>query len=775
MKETRFGSITAGPNNELWIAASNRICKFYRTTGITSWMNMGDMLVKKFGRSLVDISSCFLDGNSVLWMGTWMSGLIEYNTVTGTLNQHFYKDPKKEGNLVGAIVQDLADKNNLWVSTTGFGFTSFNKNTHKFYSYAANETNTKGGIKGNSYGLYQDKYNTLWIGSETGLHKLDANKQIFNTLDLSSIANGVTLLPVGDMALQRPTSSGEEILWIEIPYKGGYIYNVTRKQVLELPKKVAKYLNPPTGVFKIYIDKKNILYIATNQYGLIAYDIEKDKIVLGEKQYFYEQGKWASYFLEDKDGNLWIGTYNGLYKKPANIFTLQEVKVLNEGLVNEGLSVNMQGLCEFKDGNIWFVADNTSKPMASIGNYNPSSDKLKIVYNEKKDASVAESGVDLREIVCDDNGNLLVSNWGSGIAIFSATKSNPTLKYLTKADGINSNYINYLQKDESGNIWCSTALGLSYYKTNENSFVNYNHFSYGVENTIDAPLCFSPYSRNLYIGQHNAIRYCNTNITSLSNGESKLRLSGLSIFNMPYKNKVIDFSNHNTVRLRYFENMISIEFALLSYTNSSDNMYSWMLEGFDKNWTVSKENIASYSNLKPGTYTFYVKAADSQGDWMKTASKLVIIISPPFYKTWWFTTIWILCVLGLAYWLIQQRINRIKARYQLRNKIAANLHDEIGSTLTSISILSDVSQQAMQQHPEQALEMLQQISIQSKNIQQSMSDIVWSLRSENELIGSLASRMREYAAQTLEPLNIGIEIIVASALQEEKLPIDYRK
>ncbi|MBL0147061.1 MAG: hypothetical protein IPP48_16440 [Chitinophagaceae bacterium] len=221
--------------------------------------------------------------------------------------------------------------------------------------------------------------------------------------------------------------------------------------------------------------------------------------------------------------------------------------------------------------------------------------------------------------------------------------------------------------------------------------------------------------------------------------------------------------------------MISVEFALLSYSNSSDNTYSWMLEGLDKDWTISKNNIASYTNLKPGTYTLLVKAANSQGEWLTKPLYLVIIISPPFYKTWWFIALFILAVAGIAFKLEQQHINRIKARYNLRNKIASDLHDEIGSTLTSINILSNVSQQAMDKQPQQAKEMLHQISAQSKTIQQNMSDIVWSIRPDNENIENLVTRIREYAAQTLEPLNIATRIEADDGLIEKTLPIQHRK
>jgi signal transduction histidine kinase len=111
----------------------------------------------------------------------------------------------------------------------------------------------------------------------------------------------------------------------------------------------------------------------------------------------------------------------------------------------------------------------------------------------------------------------------------------------------------------------------------------------------------------------------------------------------------------------------------------------------------------------------------------------------------------------------------------IRNDIAKNLHDEIGSTLTSINILSVVSEQALEKQPAHAKEMIHQITTQSKTIQQSMSDIVWSIRPENECIENLSTRIREYAAQTLEPLHINATITLNEKIVCQKLPMAYRK
>jgi len=140
--------------------------------------------------------------------------------------------------------------------------------------------------------------------------------------------------------------------------------------------------------------------------------------------------------------------------------------------------------------------------------------------------------------------------------------------------------------------------------------------------------------------------------------------------------------------------------------------------------------------------------------------------------------------LGLVSMLALLVINRFKLKKKIqqqnemlaiRNNISQNLHDEIGSTLTSINILSNVSQKAIDSQPQQAREMLHEIAEQSKMIQQNMSDIVWSIRPENEKVEDLITRMREYAAQTLEQLNVSATVNAADELATKILPMQYRK
>ena len=138
----------------------------------------------------------------------------------------------------------------------------------------------------------------------------------------------------------------------------------------------------------------------------------------------------------------------------------------------------------------------------------------------------------------------------------------------------------------------------------------------------------------------------------------------------------------------------------------------------------------------------------------------------------------LLVLLGISYisrYKLKKKLEQQKALLAIRNNISKDLHDEIGSTLTSISILSAASENGVEKSSTHTKEMLREIATQSKAIQQNMSDIVWSIRSENDSIDNLATRIREYIGQTLEPLQIDTSINIDETLTQIKLPMQYRK
>lgn len=766
-------TITGAENDWLWLTTANKIIKLHTRSGKTETYEVPPIVGGVNNKGDVLIISTYFDKKSTLWLGTVSFGLFSFNSITKSFQQYTYRDITKEDNTIFSIIQTAlpGQEDVLFFGATGVGLGAFNTATKKFTSYSSGTYNTSLGIKGNVYGLrcYDNK---LWIGSSTGLHCYDYSLQLFEKKDLTSVANGITLLPTELMAAERNKTGKDERLWLFVPYKDAYIYDLVKNKLLPVPADIQKYTASDAGIFSMYIDQKNILWLGTNAYGLVGYDI-KNKKIIREKQDFFKSREWVRSFFEDSKANLWLCTYDGLFVMDSNRKNVLPVTVVNSLIKSNNLARAIAGITEDEYGKIWISAGFSRKKNAAIIKLDVIKNKADIIYNEQVQTGNHNYAVDLRGICSNKKGKIFAVFRGEHIAWFNSNATGKiNFEELGRQQGLNNESIDELLTDASGNIWCNNSLGISQYKVNQNSFSNYKLADYELNTTNNPAIYISPNNGSFYIGQANSFLLFNYANNSNNIQTTNLLFNELKIYNNSYGNKIKD---GDKIVLNYKEDMISVEFALLSYSNAQENRYSWKLEGLDKIWNVSRDNVAIYNHLMPGNYTLLVKAANSNGDWKTVPIKLHISITPPFYATWWFRILLLLLVAGLLWFTMRRRIKRIKEKFELRNRIASDLHDEIGSTLTSINILSNVSKQAMEEQPQHAKELLQQISNQSKNIQQSMSDIVWSIRPDNEKIENLVVRIREYAAQTLEPLNIDTVIEADDALVERILPMQYRK
>jgi two-component sensor histidine kinase len=223
--------------------------------------------------------------------------------------------------------------------------------------------------------------------------------------------------------------------------------------------------------------------------------------------------------------------------------------------------------------------------------------------------------------------------------------------------------------------------------------------------------------------------------------------------------KVFDDSSsypvNKKVVLAYKPQHIGIKF--IDSTDKQPNYRIKLLGSENVNWiSIGNQNFMSYSNLFGGDYEFLVENTHTQ----KTCS-LRFSIKPAFWQQWWFIpllTLYIFVVLGIIFYLFLQYKFRNKQRTQLiKDNIARDLHDDVGSTLSSISMLSQVVKNQLPNAPENTLQLLNEISFNAQEMLENMSDIVWTTKVLNQSFDELLIRMQEHTAKILEPKNIEYE------------------
>lgn len=761
-----------GEGENIWITSGRVIYKVAARNFSTEQYVLPDKVNNITNGSGTGMICSYMDKSKILWLGTWSEGLVSFNTVNHQFQQYVYSDYTRQQNAVISINQTglPGQEDILWLSNTGFGFAAFNTATKKFKSYGTEYLADPLGIKGNTYGIYPVEGKGMWIGSQTGLHYYDFTKQLFEKLDIKSIQRGEKNLPISNMAFEKGTDGKGEKIWFHIPYRGTYIYDLITNNITSVSPAWQTYTGVADEFKTFFIDSQDILWVSSGRAGLTAFDLKKNKSMLPRYDAFTEDWRWVNSFAESRE-KIWLGTFNGLFLANNRDFIVTEVTKLNEELRRNKLSLAIEAVVTDDKGRVWFVADFSNDPNSCIGYFDPANETTKLVYRESAKYTKGDPLQEFTDIAFSA-GRIFVSDKMNGIWYFNISEKEPVLKLLNQAQGLNNTRVGQLIADQNGNIWCDNGLGLSCFKSASNIFINYPIYAYS-EEVEKGAMAISPHSGKIYSGYSSCIRYFYPDSTGIAKPVGII-FTSLSIFNKPYSTSTSLLNNNPRFYFPFNQHSVTIEFSLPDYSNPFNNLYSWKLEGLEEEWHVYSANVASYTNLAPGTYTLRVKAANSQGLWSQE-KLMTLIIKPPFYKRWWFIGLCALLLISVAYYFIQLRISRIKERYRLRTKIAADLHDEIGSTLTSITILSNVSKQLFEKEPDKAKEMLQQIATQSKTVQQNMSDIVWAIRPDNEKLENLLVRMREYAAQTLEPLNITTEITIEENLLNKTLPLAYRK
>jgi signal transduction histidine kinase len=232
-----------------------------------------------------------------------------------------------------------------------------------------------------------------------------------------------------------------------------------------------------------------------------------------------------------------------------------------------------------------------------------------------------------------------------------------------------------------------------------------------------------------------------------------------------------DFIGRELV-IDHSQNNITFGFSS-SFAPSATNFY-YQLEGFDKGWFMaSMQRTATYTNLDGGSYTFKVKAVDVEGNEIHDKAQFRLKVRPPFYKTWWFILSAALVSFALIRFVFRYRLRQQLEKEAIRQRIARDLHDEVGSTLTTISILSESVLRNVELDGEKAR--LSGIGEKARSAMSSMSDIVWAVNPQNDSMEKVVERMTHFASETLENAGISPVIDIEKEVFNLVLPMEKRK
>ncbi|RYD78759.1 MAG: hypothetical protein EOP53_10705, partial [Sphingobacteriales bacterium] len=712
-------------------------------------------------------TSVYEDEEHNIWMTTWQRGFRKI-IVDDTGHNHIrYEDPflkiaeDKYDYISQAVTQSkaLTGNNILWIAKNTDGILLFDKKQNKFIQQFLHDGNDKNGLATNfNENIYCDPTGIIWICSWHGLTKVNKQEQQFVSK--------------------------------EIPWLNSQLYNCVNGMVADPYEKDVAWMSVGgSGLFKINKNSGEVIdrhfyYYSGNSFT--GSDLNYD-------------WRWLNGLTADTENNIWGLTYGGLIK-------VQKGRVIKIPVYrNDGEYAYPIAITQSEKGFIWAAS---GRGMARINTNNNS-------YTFFQDTSITKgSGGLLGDLEQLDKDNLIMGVH-NGLRIFNTvtgkfTRLNlPALSkdtinekavmalqkidnklyigtfagvkvydlqskqqyFIGKELGINKIDINRLKKDANNNLWIFTSGGLFKYDTNKNTFEKFTT-SDGIYNLSEDAIGFFDYNNRFYIGYRMALTHfdplqVNINTVKVNPVITEVLINGTLL------NEAVETFQNNSLQLSHQQNEIIFSYTAPDYTNADKITFQYQLEGYDKEWiNAGTRHRATYNNLLPGHYTFKLKAINSSNLPNEKITTFKIYIKAPFWKTWWFNTLSVTLLVAIGYLVYRYRLAQIKKIYEVRSSISRSLHDEVGATLSSINIYSDVARNKTSEPAVQQL--IDKVYQASANAMESMSDIVWYVNPKNDLLENLLIRMREYALPLLEAKGINVSFEARENLEELKTTMQQR-
>ncbi|MBI5662513.1 MAG: hypothetical protein HZC46_10245 [Ignavibacterium album] len=768
------------------------------------------------------IMDILCDKNGNIWIATFGGGLLKSSVSENNYSEEFeiflaeQKNYSEDNHLI-KVFEDT--KRNLWIGSyhSGIFFLSADQKNLKPYQtkFVQYKSNNAAGSLSNNTVMYfdEDKEGNIWIGTlGGGLDKFNSQTNSFTNfksdpLNLNSLADNDILSLCVD-------NSG--IIWAGSHLGKGLtkiIKNTTKFNLIGYQSNNPDLLNDGV-VWAIHKDKNGLLWVGTYKGGLNCYDQQKNHLVFYKNK---SNSKLSSNHIrviaEDDYENLWIGTYDGglnLYNKRNG-----EVKVYKHNPSDNSSIAGNQVQTILIDGKNYYIGTFGGGMCRVVIEGNPFNQKLKFerfIYNENDSSSISDNrvykiykdkenliwictyggSIDLFEpekktfrhfpntfaekenvtaknsmtILMDSYNTMWVGTYGGGLYSFE-TGSGKFTRYSPR-EGMTSAVVYGILEDRLKNLWISSDNGIFKY-----DLINKDFTRFDIKDGLQS-LEFSGgaylYSSDgiMYFGGINGINYFKPEEIKTNTFIPPVVITSTKVLDNLIKGEPAE------LKLDYNQNTVSFEFASLDYSDPKDNLYAYMLEGFDNDWqfTNSSLRIATYTNLSPGEYIFKVRGSNSDGIWNENYASLTIRILPPFWKTYWFIAAVILISVLVLYYVFTIRIRSQLAIEKLKSRLAADLHDNIGAGLTEISILSEV---ASRKFGQQFSSELKKISDRSRQLVDSMSDIVWVVNPEKDSLHDLVIRIKNSYADILSAMNCELKILEIQRIKNIRIPVDIKQ
>ncbi|MBN2167282.1 MAG: response regulator [Marinilabiliaceae bacterium] len=631
--------------------------------------------LKEYGIS--KIYGCVSDNNCNVWFDTDFNGAIYFNTKKKEIN-HLTINEKWYSELVPQKFYVIESKqNDLWIQIRNGGFYYFNKNKNRLELLRGKHSDEKN-LSNVIHTSLVDQQGNLWLST----YFQGVDKVVFNTnhfrftqpieKSASKLQNEVrTVFKDSQNQLWVCTKEGKVLIYDNTGNPKGYLGKngvINENEILNI------------GVYNIIEDSKSRIWLATKGDGIYILTPQSDhsfKITNYTKNEadLYCLNCNAVYSLfEDFKGRIWVGTFGGgvniVDQSDGTVRFINKSNLLKKYPLDE--CPKIRSITGDSDGNI-LIGTTNGLLISKL----PSGKYEKYSFNRYAHNSKLNNSLEANDIQCifsSQKGDVFIGLSAGGInKIIGGIGNNKKIKFeKIKKNRMPLDIVYSINEDSIGNLWLSsqTRIIKINYKTEKIDYIkpqpyDIYFFSEGA--------AFQTNQGELFYGTSNGFISFFPDDIKQSNFSPPIYFDQLQVyFNPDEKEKKQSFESIliddlKQISLKHYQNIISISYASLDYSNPDAIQYACYLEGIDTDWNyVGKQRVARYFNLPKGEFTFHVKSTNSDGEWCDNVRSIKIVKKPSFWESPWgfgFYIITFLLLTGIVSYVIL-------IIYKLRNEIA---------------------------------------------------------------------------------------------------------
>ncbi len=658
------------------------------------------------------ILSTYVDRCGEVWFEQEESGVVaHFNPHTGKVKREQIQVESTTADRSRPafhIHEDIYD--NLWIHPYGGGFSYFDREKNCLVPFYDEIGSRDWRFSNKLHSAFSDKQGNLWFCS----HSKGLEKVTFRTIPFSILTPVTHEYESSSNEVRAICEDTSGHLWVGLKDGMIRVYDLNRHYLGYLTEQgtIATSGEPLQGSpYCIFQDSKGILWIATKGDGLVraepltptttSYKLTR---YLRNPDDMYSLSDNNVYCVhEDHKGRIWIATFAGGINYMAKDERGQDIFINHRNNL-KGYPIDLCYKARFitsdHDGNLW--VGTTAGAVTFKEDFKNAEDIQFYHFSRIPNDPKSLSNNDVHWIIPTEKKEVFLATFGGGLnKLLSISKDGKgEFKTYSMEDGLSSDILLSIREDKKHNLWISSENGISKFNPSQEQFENYDERSITFSVRFNEAASALTSRGNLLFGTSKGVLIFSPDSIEKSSYVPPIVFNKLVIANQevtPGKDSFLktNLDHARRIELSHDENIFSLHYAALDYTNPENIQYAYILDGFEKQWTmVDKQRSVTYTNLPKGHYVFRVRSTNSDGVWVDNERTLDIVILPSFWETplaYVLYIIFVLLIILVAVYIlftiyrlkhevsVEQQVSDIKLRF------FTNISHELRTPLTLIA------------------------------------------------------------------------------------------